>query len=240
MFRRRPAASTHQSHSRRDELPRVTRHVFRRAQVDVSSFYRTRHASIRLRGQRQGSDSAHALDRVEHRDRPNTAVAADDISSPVGELGGKSFRVGTVKTIGIFVHRYRGDDRQFWIDVASCQHRLMQLLDGSERLKNQKIDATFGKRLNLLTKCGARFLERSFAQWFDSNSQRANRTSNPDIETLGGFACKTRAGQVYLTHFIRQAMSAEAEAVGSKSIGFNNFCASLQVALMHGVDQVRL
>src|SRR5438270_345513 len=53
-------------------------------------------------------------------------------------------------------------------------------------------------------------------------------------------APQTRARPVDLVDLVREAVPSESKAVRTKSIGFNDFCASLQVALMHGVNHFRL
>ena len=85
------AASADQAHSRSHEFARVTRHVFRRAQIDVAAFDRARHAGIGLGRQRQGSEGAHPLDRVQHGHRADAAIAADDVGTPAFNPGRESF-----------------------------------------------------------------------------------------------------------------------------------------------------
>ncbi len=62
MLRRCSAATAHQTYSCRHELARVARHVFRRAQINISTLNRTWHACVWLRCQRKGSRCSHALD----------------------------------------------------------------------------------------------------------------------------------------------------------------------------------
>ena len=87
MFRRGSAASADQAHSGRHEFPGVAGHVLGRAQVDISALDRSGDSGVGLGCQRQGSRGAHALHRVQHGDRAYTAVAADDVRSPLLELG---------------------------------------------------------------------------------------------------------------------------------------------------------
>ena len=87
----------------------------------------------------------------------------------------------------------------------------MEFLEVSESFQHQQIDAAFGQRRDLLAKCLAGFFEGSFPQRLDSGSQRANRSCDPDIETLGGLAGKPCAGPVDVRHFVGETVPGQAE-----------------------------
>ena len=103
-------------------------------------------------------------------------------------LAAKVSGIGSVEAVGILIDGDGSDDRELRIHVARSEHGLMQLFDVAEGLQNQQIHAAFGQRRNLFPKGCARLFERCFAERLNSNSQRANRTRNPYIEALGGFA----------------------------------------------------
>src|SRR5258708_17789399 len=116
----------------------------------------------------------------------------------------------------------------------------MNFFQVSEGLKDQQIDSTFGQNPHLLPKGVACLLERSFAQGFNSGSQRANRSCDPNIEAFGGITSQANACAVDVVGLIRHAVSSESEGITPESIGFNDFGAGLQVFVVNSTDQVRL
>jgi hypothetical protein len=203
MFWLRAAASANDPHAGRDELARIARHILRRAQVDVSAFHRSRNACIGLRRQRQGRGRAHAFDRIEHRDRTNAAITADDIRAPLCKLGREGLRVGAVETISVFVDGYLRNQRQMRSHVFRRQHGLMNLFQVPEGFEDQEVDTAFGQRCDLFAEGVACFLERSFAEGFDSGSERANRSCDPYIEAFGGIPSQPCAGAINVAYFVR-------------------------------------
>src|SRR5580704_16524811 len=101
----RPAAPSHDSSSRRNELARITRHVLWRAEINVPPLHGTWNTRIRLRGQGQGTESSHALDGVEHGHRTHAAVTANYVCTPILEARCESCRVGTIQAVAVFVDR---------------------------------------------------------------------------------------------------------------------------------------
>src|SRR6202035_354944 len=116
----------------------------------------------------------------------------------------------------------------------------MNFLQVSEGLKDQQIDAAFNQHLNLLAKRVASLLKRCFSQRFDSGSQRANRSRDPDIEAFGGLTRDAHASPIDVAYFVRQTVSCQAKSVAPESIGFNNFGSRLQVFVVNPANQVRL
>ena len=236
MVRRGAAASANQLHARGHEFSRVARHVFRRAEIDIPSFDRARHAGIRLCGQGQGSHRPHALDRVQHRDRSHAAVDAEHIDIPFRQAGGKGLGVGAIEAVAVFVDRDLGDDGNLRIHVAAGEHGLMQLFDVAEGFEHQQIDAALDQGGDLFAKRGAGLFKRSLAQRFDADAQRANRCGHPDIETLGRFPSHMSARQIDVAHTIRQAVPRQAKAVAAESIGLDNLGAGLEIIMMNAAD----
>ena len=120
------------------------------------------------------------------------------------------------------------------------QHGLMDFFQVSESFQNQQIDSALYERCNLLAEGVARFLERSLAQGFDSGSQRANRSRDPNIEAFGGFTSEAGARPVDVVHFVGQAVAGQAKRIAAESIGFNNFGPGLQIFVMDSANQVGL
>ena len=75
-----------------------------------------------------------------------------------------------------------------------------------------------------------------FSQRFDANAQRAHRSSNPNIETLGCFASQVNARHINVAHAIRQGVPRQAKAVRAESIGFDNLGPGLQIIVVDGED----
>ena len=110
---RRPAAAADETHAVLDEAPRVRRHVFRRAQVDVAALDVARLPALGCAESGSRDDAADALDRLEHRRGPDAAVDADDgrrraRSSAGHELLGRR----AVEAVAVLLGRHLRDDRQ--------------------------------------------------------------------------------------------------------------------------------
>ena len=73
-----------------DKLPGVAGHVLGRTQIDVASFHRARHTGVGLRRKRNCRYGAHPLHGIEHGDRADAAVAADDVGAPLLQAAGRS------------------------------------------------------------------------------------------------------------------------------------------------------
>ena len=99
------ATSSNDAHPGGDKLARIARHVLGRAEIDVSAFHRTRNACVGLGGERKGSDGSHALDGVQHGHWTHTAIAADDVGTPILESRSKCFWIGTIQAVAIFIDR---------------------------------------------------------------------------------------------------------------------------------------
>src|ERR1700733_6968776 len=116
----------------------------------------------------------------------------------------------------------------------------MEFLQVSESLKHQQVDATFRQRRNLIAKCLASLFERGFSQRLNSGSQRANRSRDPYIEALGGFAGKLRSGAVNILHFVGDTVPRQAKSIRTESVGLDNLGPSLKVAMVNPANEVGL
>ncbi len=104
-------APADQAHPNIHKPSGVLGHVLRRAEIDVATFHRARHAGVRLSRQRCGGDGTHPLERVQHGHRTDAAVASHHIGAPRFNLrtivlGGRS-----IQAIAVFVD---GDLRHDW------------------------------------------------------------------------------------------------------------------------------
>ncbi len=116
----------------------------------------------------------------------------------------------------------------------------MEFLQITKGLKYEEVDATLHQRLDLMPKGFASLVERSLAQGFYSSTKRANRSCNPYIEALSSLPRQPCSGQIDVTHFVRKAVSSQAEGIGPEGVGFNNFSSGLQVIVMDGTNEIRL
>src|SRR6202035_242639 len=98
----------------------------------------------------------------------------------------------------------------------------MEFLQIAEGLKHQKIDAAFDQRRHLLPECSASFLERSLPERLDAHSQWADRTSNPHIEALDGFARQSCSSEIDVAHLAGHAVPRQPEGISTESVSFNN------------------
>src|ERR1700757_759474 len=99
----------------------------------------------------------------------------------------------------------------------------MEFLQVAKGLHNEQVDATFRQGCDLLTESIARFLQRGFTQWLNSNAKRADRTGDPNVEALGSFARQAGASEIDIVHPVRQGMPTQPKAIPPESIGFNDF-----------------
>ena len=204
------------AHARRDKLARITRHVLRRAEINISALDRARHAGIRLRGQRQGSQRTHALHGVQHCHRTDAAIAADDVRAPLFQPWGKGFRVEPSRQLpssSMVTCATRGI---FGLDIPRGQHRLVKLFQIAESFEDEQIDSAFDQRLDLLAKSLRALPRTKFCPAVRFGSQRANRSRHPHIEALSGFAGQPRPRQVDVTHLVRQLCRARRKALAPK------------------------
>src|SRR5580704_7135319 len=116
----------------------------------------------------------------------------------------------------------------------------MNFFKVSERFQNQQVDAALDQHCNLLSKRLASLLERSFPQWFDSASQRANRSRHPNIEAFGGIPRDAHTRLIDVANLVRQTMARQAKRVATEGIGFDNLGSRLQVLVVNSANQVGL
>src|ERR1017187_4002403 len=225
------AASANQLDPGSHKFSRVARHVFRGAEINIPPFNGARHAGVRLRGQRQGSDGPNSLDGVQHGDRPDTAVDAKHVDIPFRQPGGKSLRIRTVEAVAVFINRDLGNDGKLRIHIAAGEYRLVQLFDVAKGFQHQQIDAPFDQGRDLFAKCRPGLFKRSLPQRLNADTERADRSGHPYVETLGRFSGHVSTGQVDVTDAVRNAVARQAEAVRAESIGLDNLGARLQLVV---------
>ena len=137
------ATAANESYSRGYEFARIARHVLRRAQINIPSIHRARDTGIRLRCQRQGSQGTDAFHGVQHGDGSNTAIAANDVRTPLAQFGTEGLRIGSVQAVAIFVDSDLRYERNRWMHVPCREQGLMNFFQISESLEDQQIDSAF-------------------------------------------------------------------------------------------------
>ncbi len=182
------AATADEANADIDELLGVTRHVLRRAEIDIASLDRARHAGVGLRRKRGSGHGAHALQCIEHGHRTDAAVAADDVGAPF-------FQLRTVVLGAEPSRQLPSSSMVTWattgrcgIHLASGQNRLMQLFQIAEGLQDEQVDAFFIQGGNLLAEGVPGFVERNLAQRLDADAQRTDGAGDQGVETLGSLA----------------------------------------------------
>ena len=149
-----------------------------------------------------------------------------------------------VEAVAFVVHRHHHQHRQLRSGFARRKQRLVCFVQGGHRLNAQHVYAGGSQGANLLGKRGACFFQSGLPQRFQANSQRTHRAGDPCIarlllaQMLHGFTRQAHARCIDISHLGAQPVPAQPEPVRSKSVGFQNFCACLQVLFVHRQDEV--
>ena len=104
-------------------------------------------------------------------------------------------------------------------------------------LENEKIDAAFEQRLDLLSEHLPRFVERCRAERLDAQTQRADRAGDKDL-VAGGFARDPGGRDVDLAQFAFEPVRLQFVPRRAKRIGLDNVGAGIDVFLVHLADKV--
>ncbi len=128
MTGRGATAATNKLHPSLDQLAGEARHVFRRAEVNVSPLHGARHAGIGHGDQGQAGDRSHALNCGQHSRRSYAAVATDSIRTPFGKPGGGRFRRRAIQAVGFLIDRHHHQNGQRRSRGFRRKNRLLRLV----------------------------------------------------------------------------------------------------------------
>ena len=240
MLRSGSAAAAHQRHAYADKLLRVIRHIFGRAQIDVPSLNVARHAGVGLRRKRSRRHRANPLHGVEHGNRADAAIAADDVGAPLLQLRAVVLGAGAIEAVAVFIDGHLRHDRQLWIDLARGEQGLVQLLQIAEGFQNEQVDALFVEGLDLFAEGVARFGEGDLAQRLDAHTERPHCACHESVEALGRLASDASAHAVDVSQTIQTSVLSQAKRIGAKSVCLYDLCPGLEIVVMDVADQVRL
>src|SRR5438874_13823988 len=98
------AAAANKAYPGSNKFTRVTRHVFRRTQIDVAAFNASWDSCIGLGRKWEVGNAADALNCLQHGHRAYAAIAANHVGSPFGCFERKSFGAGAVQAVSIFIN----------------------------------------------------------------------------------------------------------------------------------------
>ena len=241
VFRGRAAAAADQAHTRGDEPPRIRRHVFRRAQVQVAALDVAWPAGVGLRRQPHVGHIADALDCLEHWRRADAAVDTDNARAARDQIRGKLLGRRAVQGGAIFFGSHLRDDRQ----VAHAAHRGdrgANLVQVAKSLEDEQVHLAVNQRLRLLAEHRFGFIDAGLAPRLDAHAKRADGAGH-----VGGLSRllhrapgERGAGEVDVAHLIAQAKAAQLHAVGAERIGLDDVGARLQVIAVNIHHQVGL
>jgi len=209
-----------------------------------------RHAGVGHGSQGQRGCGAHGLDGCQYRRGAGGAVHADGACAPLGEQGGGVRGRCAVKAVALVVD---GDHNQHWqvrSDIVRSLERLLCLVQGGHGFDNQQVNTVSrtvsSEHGDLLGEGGAGFVEAGFAERFKAYTERSDGAGNPGLagllfyKVIDGFARQPHASFIDFTHLAAEAVPGEAEAVGAKGVGLNDFGAGLKVLFVHGEDKARV
>src|SRR5690242_11275534 len=246
MFGCGSAAAAHQADAGVHEFAGVAGHVFRRAEIDVSTFYIARYTGVRLRGKRPGSVAPDTLNGFQHGHGADAAIAADDIRAPIVELGNERLGAGAIEAVAIFVDGHLSHDLCFRRNVPGGEDCLVQFFQVPESFEDQNVNSAFDQSGNLLTERFAGFFAGSLSERLNTDTERAdgsgdqNRAGFLEVEGVGGFAGQTRAVKVDIPYFFSESVPGQTEGVAAEGVRFDDLRAGVQVLLMDVADKVGL
>ena len=230
---RRPAASAHDAHARPEQPPRILRHVFRRAQIEVAAFHAHRNARVRHGADGLGGECHHALDGIERGLRAHGAIDPDDIRRPFVETPREGFRFRATGQVPVIVDGHLRHDGHLrtgrFARGEQCLAHFVQIAEGFE---HQQIDAGLQQHFRLLAEDGARLGERSRSQRLDVRAERADSAGHESV-LAGRFTGQADAGMVDGMQFLGEPERRQAHAVGPEGVGLQDLGAGLHVLLMN-------
>ena len=147
---------------------------------------------------------------------------------------------GPVEAVAVFINGDLRHHRQFGIDFARRQNRLVQLLEVAERLQNDEIDPFFVQGRDLFAKGFARFGEGDLAQRLDADAERADGPGHHGVEALGGLAGQTGAFAVNLGQLVNTAVFRQPKRIGAEGVCFYDLGTGLKIFQVDAPDQVGL
>ena len=100
------------------------------------------------------------LDRVKQRRRTDRTVEPDGSRPKSPQLWTVDSSIGAIKRIALFINRDHRDHRNVRRDFFRCKHRLLQLVERTECLEYQHLDAAFDQRSDLLRESLTRLFAR--------------------------------------------------------------------------------
>src|SRR5215510_9985877 len=144
VFRSRTAAPADNSYAMLNELLRIRRHVFRRAQVDVAAFDVPWLACVGLHGQFSGSRLLQALHDVEHCLRTHAAIQSDDVRSPLIQAAGEYLWWRAFGTVSVVFYRHLNDEWVIRTDITYGANRGVDFVQIEKCFENEQVHAAFG------------------------------------------------------------------------------------------------
>jgi hypothetical protein len=188
-----PAAAADEADAGSDEAPGVSRHVVRRAEVQVPAVDIARLAGIgHRREQRTGHRLGEPLDRVEHRRRADAAVDAEHVGAELDELRPELLDRGPIQRVAVLGGGQHRDDGH----AAHRAHRAdggPELVHVAERLEDEEVHPALDQALRLLGEDGLGLVQPGLAPGFHTHAERPDRPGDPG-RVAGGGAGDPRTG----------------------------------------------
>ena len=204
----------------------------------MAPFHFARPSCVRLRGERDLRYARDALDRLEHRGRPDAAVQADDGGALFFELLNEKLGGRAVQGVAILFRRHLRDNRE----RRQAAHRTdggTDLVQIAESLEHEQVDAAFEERRRLLAEVRLCFVDARLSPGFDTYAERPDRASDERL-IVGRPPREPGSLGVDFRRPIRQTEGRELDSIRTEGVGLDDVGARPHVRVVHFGDEIRL
>ena len=240
VFRFRSATTTYKANSGGNEFARIAGHVFGRTKINVPTFHTARHSGVRLGRERKIRYGSESLQRIQHGDRSDRAIASHDVRTPLGKACAIGLRQGTVEAVALVVNGDLRNNRNPRIDFARGKNCLMQFFEIAKSLKDEQINSGLNLRRYLLYEGRARFVECQLSERFDANPKGPDGAGDKNVCAGAGFLCQANSRAIDLRHVISAAVPGEPKQIRAKGVCLNDLSTGFYVIFVDAQNQVRL
>jgi hypothetical protein len=114
----------------------------------------------------------------------------------------------------------------------------LDLVEVSERLENEDVDAAVAQPRHLLAEDPAGLVGTRRSVWLEANSERANRTRDEDDPVAGRFSRQLGGAPIEIVDLRLEPVLRELDPVRAEAVRLDRFGARLEVRLVNRAHEV--